>query len=613
MNSGDMRLVLRLQSETSQFVRGLRNGTGEVNRFGDQAKRKIAEVRQEVGRLMAGLGVSIGAVALATQSARLDKSLTQIGLTAGVSRGQVAGLRRELFDLSKRTGQPVEDLQRGFTNLIAAGVNWRAALQVISATNEAMAVTGAQADALTAGLSVAAESFKFDLSNPGLALSLLDRMVVAGRLGNAELENLSSIFARVGGNASRAGLGFESTLAFIEGLSLIERQPERLATLADSTLRLFTNAKYRADAQKATGVKFFDGTGARREAFDVLADIKKQFDQLKTDQQREGFISRAFGETDLDTQRGLNALLKGSSVDRLREFASQITNASGTISRDVPTALNNAVDQAGRLRTALRKAADEFTQPINRSIARLIAFSQDKQEAGGLGLSGGQTAAWLAVLAGGVLGAGALAKKGMGGVGRVLFGGATGSVVNTATGVAAGKALEAAAGVTPVFVTNWPGSVGGGVDTATAAAAGAAAGPVASKAAGLLGKLGAYFGTGYVATGGSLGVAAKLAARFAGGVGLAGTGGYTLGSVLNKALFEGNALGNAVGEAMARTLALLGNSDAQNAINGGRFDAGGTLNIRIDQDGRARVASMKSNDPGMDFDVDIGLNLLGAQ
>lgn len=59
-------------------------------------------------------------------------------------------------------------------------------------------------------------------------------MTQAGFAGNAELEDLASIFGRVGNSAKNAGMDFTQTLAFIERLSLVERQPERLATLVDS-------------------------------------------------------------------------------------------------------------------------------------------------------------------------------------------------------------------------------------------------------------------------------------------------------------------------------------------------------------------------------------------
>ncbi|MCP2839689.1 phage tail tape measure protein, partial [Salmonella enterica] len=83
--------------------------------------------------------------------------------------------------------------------------------------------------------------------------------------------------------------------------SRIERQPERLATLADSTMRLFTNTRYLRQAQKTTGIRFFDEQGQRRDPIKVLEEIKHRYDTLKTDAARQKFLFQAFGEADLDT------------------------------------------------------------------------------------------------------------------------------------------------------------------------------------------------------------------------------------------------------------------------------------------------------------------------
>jgi hypothetical protein len=283
-----------------------------------------------------------------------------------------------------------------------------------------------------------------------MALDLLDRMTVAGRLGNAELENLSMIFGRVGVNAKTAGFSFDKTLAFIEALSLIERNPERLATLADSTLRIFTNANYMKNAQKGTGVKFFDAKGERRDALAVLRDIKAQYDKLTTAQERSRFIQKSFGKADLDTIKGVRTLLQGDILTKMSGFTGKIGNAAGTLDSDLKDALDNAIDQTGRLKATLREAADAFIQPINKGVNKLIQYGLNEKKKGGLELSGKQLIAGGVALAAGTYIAGRLG----GAAARRLLRG-TG---NLAAGVATGKALEYGAGVTPVYVVNMPGA-----------------------------------------------------------------------------------------------------------------------------------------------------------
>jgi len=43
-----------------------------------------------------------------------------------------------------------------------------------------------------------------------------------------------------------------------------------------------------------------------------------------------------------------------------------------------------------------------------------------------------------------------------------------------------------------------------------------------------------------------------------------------------------------------------------------KADVGGTLKIRIDQEGRARVAEVKSNNPDVDYSVYTGMSMAGA-
>ena len=176
---------MKLYADTARFVSGLVAGERGVRSFTGGVKREFEALKGVIGSVegkLASLGVSVGVVATIAQSARMDKSLTQIGQTAGVAEVNVANLRKELFLMGTETGQSVDDLQQGFNNAVQAGLRFNEALPVIDATNKAMAVTGASADSLTSSLTVAGTAFDFDLSKPKMATDILDKMTVAGRL-----------------------------------------------------------------------------------------------------------------------------------------------------------------------------------------------------------------------------------------------------------------------------------------------------------------------------------------------------------------------------------------------------------------------------------------------
>lgn len=550
--AGYLRATQQAQQGTRSFTTAVRAEFDRLRSFMQSAQGQIAS-----------LGLGVGLVQTQRNAALLEQRLTQIRLTAGSTVAEQTEAYKTMFDLIKRNGGVMEDAVTGYNNLIQAGLKHKEALEATKAVSLARAVTGANEESLSGSLTVGAANFNFDLAKAGVATSMLDRMTVAGRLGNAELEQLSTIFPRVAQRAQTAGMGFEKTLAFIEGLSQIERQPERLATLADSTLRLFTNANYAKDAEKATGVSFFNRDGSRRDPVQVLEDMQKGFGRLTTDAQRFQYINKAFGKADLDTQRGVLALLSGKGLENIAKFEKQIKDASDTLKRDLPDALNNAAVQASRLKNTLRLAAEEFARPVNDAVANAIKYLLDSKDEGGLGLSGGQiTGAATA----GAVGVYALSRMLPSIVTRLL-----GRAGGVAAGVAEGKALQAAAGITPVYVTNWSEMNGGGgslLGTGGAAAGGAAA-------ASLLAKLRGMAGVAALLAHAPLAVAG--AGAVAGGVGLAGLAGVGVGTGIKKTMLDGNAAGDGIGELVARLLSLFGSKEASQAV--AKLDAFKNMNM----------------------------------
>lgn len=403
------------------------------------------------------IGAGIGATATAMSSARLDTSLNRVAMTAKATAGQTESLRAELYEMSRETGTSIDDLVAGFGNLIQQGASWDEARAQIRATNIAMAVTGAGAQDLTNALGVASAAFDFDMAKPGLALEILDKMRVAGDLASAEMNMLPDIFARVGVNASRAGMGIDQSLAFIEVLSSIEKNPERLATLADSTLRLFTNFGYLKKASKASGVRFFNPDGNRRDVAAILGDLRQKFRAINDEGKRAEWIDKVFGDTDIDTQKGLGILLGGDALANLGEFTTKISQAAGTLQNQQGQALNTAETQVARLTATLRKAGESFARPINEVVKVLAQWGADNPGAtkGALVAGGGiVAAAGTVVVAAKLIEAartvGSILGRGKGGSGGVA--GALGGIAAGGDGVR-------------VFVTNWGGigaSVPGG-------------------------------------------------------------------------------------------------------------------------------------------------------
>ncbi len=568
---------VRIDGSAAGYTRAVQQAQAATGRFTQAAKLEFEKLKgfmQSYQGQLASLGLGVGFFQGAKDAALLEKKLTQVRLTAGMTAQEQTEAYKTMFALIRQNGGVIEDTVDGYNNLVQAGLKYKEAMEATKAVSLAKAVTGASESSLSGSLTVGAANFNFDLAKGGVATQMLDQMTVAGRLGNAELEQLSNIFPRVAQRAQSAGMGFEKTLAFIEGLSRIERQPERLATLADSTLRLFTNANYAKDAEKATGVKFFAKDGSRRDGIAILEDMRKGFVKLTTDAQRFNYVAKAFGKADLDTQRGVFALLTGDGLQKMREFEAEIKGAGGTLKRDLPTALANAADQASRLKNTLREAAEGFARPVNDAVHNAIKYLLNSKVEGGLGATGGQIAA-----------GGAGAAVGVYALSRILPGIAgklAGRSAGLAAGVAEGKVLQAAAGVQPVYVTNWT-EMQGGSATAGLLGTGAAA-ATGAAAVGLLAKLRNVAGVAALLSGAPLGVAG--AGAIAAGAGLAGVAGYGVGTGLYKAGLEGNRGGDAIGSLVARVLGLFGNEEAKRSVAIGdalkNSKVGGEITVRIE-------------------------------
>lgn len=413
-------------------------------------------VRQEFDRIkslgssaqgqLAGLGVGLGVAAGLSGNARLDRQLIRTKQTADMTPAQRDEWKEEGFRIAKAYGIGREDVDSGFNTLIASGVAYDPAKKTADAIGQSTAVTGADSAVLGKAVVAGASAFNIDLSKENAALDLLQKMTVAGRLGNAELENLADLFPKIGGAASAAGMSLAQALAFTETLSTVEMQPDRLGTLAESTLRVFSTKQYRDQVQKTSGVTFFNKDGSSRNPQDVFGDLKRKYDKMSTDEQRAKFMGVVFKGMDQDTVRGMRIMLSGNRLNTFADQSKEIAGAGAVIGRDLKENTQSASGTAARMKASLGQAIDRMATPLNKGFADLGTYLLDD-----LNLSGEQMLAGGAALGVGGYYAGRGAKAGAGALINKFMGGP-----ETIKNIAVGKVLEEATGVTSVFVTNWP-------------------------------------------------------------------------------------------------------------------------------------------------------------
>lgn len=416
-------------------------------------------VRQEFDRIkglggsmqgqLAGLGVGVGVVAGLKANAELERVLIRTKQTAGMTNEQKDEWHTEGWRIAKTYGASRTDVDTGFNTLIASGVNYDAAKKTGDAIGQANAITGANPAVLGKAVVAASGAFNIDLNKEGAALDLLQKMTVAGRLGNAELENLSDLFPKIGGAAAAAGMSIEQALAFTESLSKVELQPDRLGTLAESTLRVFSNKQYRDQVTKTTGINFYNKDKSSRNPEEIFGEVKRKYESMKTDEQRAKFMGVVFKGMDQDTVRGWRSMVTGERLDDLKSGAKTLGKAEPIYNKDLKENTESTSGTAARMKATFAEAIDRMATPLNKGFADMGTYLLDD-----LNLSGEQMLAGGAALGVGGYYAGRGAKAGAGALLNKFMGGP-----ETLKNIAVGKVLEEATGVTSVFVTNWPGGV----------------------------------------------------------------------------------------------------------------------------------------------------------
>jgi Phage-related minor tail protein len=593
--SNNSKVVIYLDTDDARLMAGLAKGESRVQAFGKAVKDELSSIGQfagAVGEQLGQIGLDVSPRELIARTAELDKALARIKQTSGGTADEVGRLRESLLTAQAATGQGSESLLSGVDALIASGSRMTEVIAAIDPMAKAMVVAQTDAGTLAKAMDAVSGAFDIDLGQADQARLLLEQMVVAGRAGNVALENMPALFGQIGAQAKSANLGVGQTLSLVETLSKAEPDAGRLAKLADSTLNAFTDTKQMRAAQKATGVRFFEDNGSRRDTLQVLGELEARYDSLGNDRARSAFLTKAFGKTSPDARQALKALLDGNALGSLDSISAQVDGASGTLARDVRQSMDNPADQTARLNATLFKAIDGLSQPLTSAWSKTIAWGLDRKADGGLELDGSD------LLIGGLMGGASLyGAKRLGGKALSKLLGGTGDMVS---GLATGKALEAVAGVQPVYVVNMPKEMGGlSVADKAIGAVGEAFSP---KTFGKLRTTAALLGASELSAIPVFGVGAMATAGAA--VVAAGATGYGVGTLINDNLLTdegplgsevGAKISNAIGEAVAYLISPF-SAEARAAIEANQraTEVKGNIAIKIESSERVSVTQLQS-------------------
>lgn len=463
-------VMVKIAADAKGYTSAMATASRSTHAFSTRVAKEFNSVKNTLtsvkGQMM-GIGVGFGVAKAVSDATQFEKQMRLLEISTGASRTEMEAWRNDLVKNQRATGAS-RDAQLEFSkSLQAGGFGMEAIRAGTEAASATFAIAETDATALGHAVSIAVEQFKIDKNDAGAIKELLDKMMVGGIAGNAELQDLPDILADVATAAKDAGMNIDQTIAYIETLSKTQANPGKLATLVDSSLRVFTNAKYMHQAQKATGVHFFDDKGARRDPVKIIQDMRDGMKSMTNDAQRFSYISKAFQTMDTETIKGLKTMVETGKIEEFARILNTIQNSKGFTAGALNTGLDNAIAQASRLGAVLRDSIEVGIRPLDHLIARGISFVLDpRQPESGVGQDEdprdvrarktGLGASGLEIGLG--AGAGLTALWGAAKLGKGAINLGANKILGLGAGVATGKALQATAGVTPVYVVNFPDS-----------------------------------------------------------------------------------------------------------------------------------------------------------
>jgi len=167
--------------------------------------RRVFESRLSAARsgLFAPVAMLAGLGAALKGAGEFKTVLTDIGITAGLSRERMGELGRTFADLSDKTGQTRAQLAEGFNVMVTAGMDADRVEQVIGAVGLTATAAGAEIGEVARTMYANINNLKLD---PADALKSMDMLVAAGKEGSFELKDMAKYFPAMTAGASKLGM-----------------------------------------------------------------------------------------------------------------------------------------------------------------------------------------------------------------------------------------------------------------------------------------------------------------------------------------------------------------------------------------------------------------------
>lgn len=375
----DRTITARLRLVYNEFTKGTTAASQGLKGIGDQAKKTSGSVGKDwgaIGKSVSGLGDSlttkvslplIGLGALATKAAGdFDAAFVQMQTLAGVSAGEVDGLKESVLSLAGETGKAPQELADAMFFLQSSGLDAASAMDALEISAKASAA--GLGDTVT--LADAASSVMLAYADSGMtAAQAMDTLIATAKAGKAEPEAIAGQLSKLIPISAALKISFQDVGGALAALSTkgfsAEQGATGLAAVMSKLQKPSQQAQESLDAVGLSGDRLKDLLGEKN-LQGVLLTLKERLGD-------NGFIRF------LEDQEAIRAgvALTSGDIKGMTEIFDQVGDSAGETDKAFATWAESMGAKNAKAFAQFQVALIRLGEVIAPIAADLMAFAAD--------------------------------------------------------------------------------------------------------------------------------------------------------------------------------------------------------------------------------------------
>ncbi|MCC0019192.1 MAG: phage tail tape measure protein [Rhodobiaceae bacterium] len=366
------QVILSLVDKLSAPAERAANSLNQIEQRGQAASSRIKTVAAGALRAIPVAAIVAGTAASARSFAKLETTLEELGIVAGMTDEQIAGMRSGVEKTAPQLGLAAEEAYGVIQSLVQGGMDIDRATQVWpTIAKTARAASADMRDISDAGNAV--------MSQLGITPDELERaydaMIEGGKMGRFELKDMAREFPALTAQAQRLGYdGVDGVIKLVAQLQYL-RETAGSGSEAANNLRNLMLKVFSAETARnfeKYGIDIMDRLGEAAERgenqLEAVLDVVEEITKGMSDTEAQAVISRLF--PDQQAQAGLLGLRRYR--EEIRQAEKEIAQTSGSVQRDWERMMDTAQGSADKLIANLKRVRNAVGEEVLPAITGVM-------------------------------------------------------------------------------------------------------------------------------------------------------------------------------------------------------------------------------------------------